>query len=154
MIDLLDDEFNEVQQSALAQLYHFLQNYSKEEIKNSTLVEVLVRLYTTRREQSQLELVKHLIEQSVKIMHVCDASKQLIAPTLQLYRHQVSLQVQIDFSENDEWAQDEEVPNTTVDKTFLQMLMEDEIDFDRESALDKQEIEADRNCAVRQLITD
>lgn len=37
----------------------------------------------------------------------------------------------------------------TVDKTFLQMLMEDEIDFDRESALDKQEIEADRNCAVR-----
>ena len=54
---------------------------------------------------------------------------------------------------NEEWAQDEETP-ITVDKTFLQMLMEDEIDFDRESALDKQEIEADRNCAVRQLITD
>lgn len=46
MSDLLDDEFNEVQQSALTNLYEFLQNYTLQEIKQSNIIEALVRLYT------------------------------------------------------------------------------------------------------------
>lgn len=128
MCDLLDDEFQEVQSAALANLFEFLQQFSVEEMHSSSLISIVKKLFR----KTNTHFNRKLAEESTKIMFVTSAADMLVDSVLLFYREQVSLQQQ--YTSDDECPVfEEDIP----EKSFLEMLLQGEIDFDRDAEIDK-----------------
>jgi hypothetical protein len=128
MCDLLDDEFQEVQSAALANLFEFLQQFSVDEMHKSSLIPTIKKLF----HKTSTHFNRKLAEESTKIMFVTNASNMLIDTVLLFYREQVSLQQQYN-SDDESLVFEDDIP----EKSFLEMLLQGEIDFDRDAEIDK-----------------